>query len=156
VEAAERMQTESRLVDLYSAIAAEAATIVAADQTCVIQYEGIRRTLAGVHVEPWLDDGSVRQRLVAVAETGLLITPGTTDDLHLTLSGADAAARLVADQWRCVLVLPVASACPQDQTRIVWVSSVPGSFGRQAVVAALFARHASMAIRGLAANDAGS
>jgi hypothetical protein len=151
VEAAERMQGQLNLVDLYSAIAAEAGTLVGADQAAVIRFEGIRRLLAGVHLEPWIDDERVSQGLVALATEQLLITPGTTDDLHLNLSWVDAPARPVDVQWRSILVLPVASPHPADQSRIVWLSSVPGHFEGRAVVAALFARHASVAVRAMVA-----
>ena len=151
LEASEPMHRQPDLTALLPLVVAEASTIIATDCAAIVRFAGIRRRVMDTYLGTASDNQAVVGKIRAVADAGWLIKPGCVDDLWLDSRWTDGIARGAVPPWRSLLTVSLDSPGREDQLRLSWFSVRPRHFAASTDIAGLFSRHASLAIRQLAA-----
>jgi len=153
LEATTRMHDSTDPQALLLVIASEALRFLAADGVVVLAHD--RNGATPVLHLPRSGDGSddgVTQLLCLRLAAAHLLEPGQIADLDELrtlpdeLAGGDDA-RAALGRWRSVLVADLHSSRSSRPTRLLWYATTPDAFHTSGDLAAVFARHAGLALR---------
>lgn len=150
LNATERMHGQSDVNALLQRVVAEAVTIIPADGAAIVRFNGIRRTVVDTYLDSGFDRPLLTEDVASVVDDGWLLKPQCIDDLSADSRWLEGPGQVAAPTWRSLLTVTLASPTGKDQLRLSWFSSVPRSLTALGDVADLFARHASLAVHGVA------
>jgi hypothetical protein len=149
LDGAERIRSEPDLPSLLSAVAAEAATLIQADDVAVIRYAGMHRVVLDVHVPSHIDDPALIEAVRAAGQEDWLVDPGSIADLADDRRWTSRRGPLASVDWRSVMTVSLDSPRPQEQRKLLWFSKTPQAFNGRSEVAGLFGRQANLVIQNL-------